>query len=164
MTNKFSILNGAKYFSSRIFQNYLVFVPAKLYVKYFSGTTWNKSWKSNGMSEENVENITELHSNFARTFVHHHLLPDIHFNGRCLFNNNISISKQVLNLYIFLLTTPWLRNINPYFSLNNSLFGSVNLTEKADPEKYNYSGYDIRFDSSSEFSSFGKMSLFLELI
>ena len=27
--NKFSILNGAKYFSSGIFQNYLVFIPDK---------------------------------------------------------------------------------------------------------------------------------------
>ena len=115
MTNKFSILKGAKYFSSRIFQNYLVFVPSKLYVKYFSGTTRNKSWKSNGMSEENVENITELHSNFARTFVHHHLLPDIHFNGRCLFNNNISISKQVLNLYIFLTYYSMVKKYKPIF-------------------------------------------------
>ena len=28
LMNKFSILNGAKYFSSGIFQNYLVFTPA----------------------------------------------------------------------------------------------------------------------------------------
>ena len=29
LINKFSILNGAKYFSLGIFQNYLVFIPAK---------------------------------------------------------------------------------------------------------------------------------------
>ena len=29
LINKFSILNGAKYFSSGIFQNYLVFIPGK---------------------------------------------------------------------------------------------------------------------------------------
>ena len=29
LINKFSILNGAKYFSSGIFQNYLVFILAK---------------------------------------------------------------------------------------------------------------------------------------
>ena len=39
LIDKFSILNGAKYFSSGIFQNYLVFIPAKKYIKYFSGTT-----------------------------------------------------------------------------------------------------------------------------
>ena len=39
LVNKFNIYNGAKYFSSGIFQNYLVFPPAKEYIKYFSGTT-----------------------------------------------------------------------------------------------------------------------------
>ena len=29
LINKFSILNGAKYFSLGIFQNYLVFIPGK---------------------------------------------------------------------------------------------------------------------------------------
>ena len=29
LINTFSILNGANYFSLRIFQNYLVFIPAK---------------------------------------------------------------------------------------------------------------------------------------
>ena len=36
LINKFSILNGSKYFSSEIFENYLVFTPAKKYIKYFS--------------------------------------------------------------------------------------------------------------------------------
>ena len=35
LINKFSILKEAKYFSSEIFQNYLVFIPAN---KYFTGT------------------------------------------------------------------------------------------------------------------------------
>ena len=34
LINKFCILNGAKYFSSGIFKNYLVFTPAKKYIKY----------------------------------------------------------------------------------------------------------------------------------
>ena len=39
LINKFSIPNGAKYFSSGIFQNDLVFIPAKKYIKHFSSTT-----------------------------------------------------------------------------------------------------------------------------
>ena len=39
LINKFSILNGAKYFSSGILQNYLVFIPAKNDVKYLHATT-----------------------------------------------------------------------------------------------------------------------------
>ena len=58
LINRFSILHGAKYFSLGIFQNYLVFIPAKKYIKYFSGTTWIESWKSNRISEESIENIT----------------------------------------------------------------------------------------------------------
>ena len=81
------------------------------------------------MSEENIENITKLANNFAPTFVDHHLLPDITVNK-----------------------TPWLRNLNTDFILNNCLFGSVKLTKNADPDKYRYSGYDIRFDSPSVFS------------
>ena len=34
--------------------------------------------------QENIENITKSGSNFAPTFVDHHLLPDIHFDGHCL--------------------------------------------------------------------------------
>ena len=33
--DKFSILNGRKYFYSGIFQNYVVFVTAKKYIKYW---------------------------------------------------------------------------------------------------------------------------------
>ena len=98
--NKYSILNGARYFSLGIFQNYLVFIPAKKHIQYFSGTTFGnlESWKSNGMSEENTENITKSNSNFAPTFVDDHVLPDIIFNGHCLIKSNISIPKKVINL------------------------------------------------------------------
>ena len=43
------------------------------------------------MSEENIENKTKSDINFAPTFVDHHLLPDMSFNGHCLINDNISI-------------------------------------------------------------------------
>ena len=64
-----------------MFKNYLVFIPAKKHIKYFNGTTWVESWKSNGMSEENIENIAKYDSNFAPTFVDHNLLTDMTFNG-----------------------------------------------------------------------------------
>ena len=63
LINKFSIFNGAKYISFRIFQNYLVFILAKRYIKYFSGTTQIESWKSNGVSGESIENQTAFCTN-----------------------------------------------------------------------------------------------------
>ena len=62
------------------------------------------------MSEEDMENITKSDSNFAPTFVNHHLLLDINFNGHCLIKNNISIPKKVTNLYISYKLNPQLRN------------------------------------------------------
>ena len=98
MINKFRILNGAKYFLLGIYQNYLVFIPAKKYIKYFTGTTRIDSWKSNGMSEENIENISKSDSNFAPIFVDHHVLLDINFNGHCLIKN-IYLPKKVINIF-----------------------------------------------------------------
>ena len=61
------------------------------------------------MSEENIENITKSESNFAPTFVNHHVLPDINFDRHCLVNN-IYIPKIVINTYISHTPDPWLRN------------------------------------------------------
>ena len=46
------------------------------------------------MSEESIKNITQSDSNFTATFVDHHLLPVLNFNGHCLIKNNISICKR----------------------------------------------------------------------
>ena len=100
MINKFNILNRAKYFSSGLFQNYLVFIPAKKYIEYFSCTTQIDSWKSNGKSEKNVENMTKSDSNFALNFVDDHVLWGINFNRHCLIN--IYIPKKS-NKYIYFL-------------------------------------------------------------
>ena len=121
LIDKFSILNGAKFFSSGIFQNYLVFIPANKYIKYFTGTNRIESWKSNGISEESIENIAKSDSNFAPTFVDHHVLPDINFKGHCLIKNNISISKKVINLNISYTLGCQLRNLDTDFTLSNCL-------------------------------------------
>ena len=92
--NKFCILNGSKNLYSQVLQNYLVFIPAKNYIKYFHGTTQIYLRKSNGMSEKNIENITKADSNFASTFADHHVLPDINFNQHRFINNNISIPQK----------------------------------------------------------------------
>ena len=152
MIYKFSIINGTKYFCLEIFQNYLVFIPAKNYIAYFHATTRIYLWKSNAISEESVENITKSDSNFAPIFVDHHSLPNKNVNGHCLIKNIIFIPKKVINLYISYTLGPQLRNRNKDFTLSNSLFGSVKLIQTTDPDKYKYNGCGIRFDSRSEIS------------
>ena len=67
-------------------------------------------------------------------------------------NNNFSIPKIVITLYISYILNPWLRDLNIDFTLNKCLFGYVELTKNADPDKYKYSGYVTGFNSCSEFS------------
>ena len=128
LIDKFSILNGAKYFSLIKFQNYLVFILTKNYIKYFSSTSWLESWKSNGMSKDIIKNITKSDSNFASNFVDHQLLPDKNFNEHCLIKNSISISKKVINVYISYTLIPKLKHLNTEFTLSKCLFESVKLT------------------------------------
>ena len=113
---------------------------------------------------DNIENITKSNSNFAPTFVDHHILPDKNFYGHCLIKNNISIPKKVINPYISYTLGPQLRNLNTDFTLGNCLFESVKLTKNADLDKYKYTGYGIGFDSHSEFSlpdgNYGKNVIF----
>ena len=74
--DQFSILNEAKNFSLEITQNQLVIISAIKHIKYFHDTTQIYSWKPNGMSEEIVEKITKVDSNFQKNFVDHHSLTD----------------------------------------------------------------------------------------
>ena len=81
LIDKFCIFNGAKYFSFGIFQNYLLFIPTKNCIGYFTSATAVESQKYNGMLEESIENVTKLHTLFAPTFFYHHFLPDMNLNG-----------------------------------------------------------------------------------
>ena len=126
-----------------IFQNYLIFIPAKKYIKCFSVTTRIESWKSNTMSEESSENITKSDSNFAPTFVNHHSLPDMNFNGQRLIKNNIYIPKKVINLYFSYTLGPQLKKLNT---------GFINRFT------------DLQILFTHLFIGYGKMSSFLELI
>ena len=150
LIEKFSILIGAKYFSSGILQNYLLFIPANNYIKYFSDITPIESWKSNTMSAEVIENITISDSKFVPTFVDHHLLPDMNFDGHCLIKSNFSIPKRVINVIFYTLLLK-LKNLNTDFALGNCLFGSLKLTKDPDPGKYKYTGNVVRFNSRSGF-------------
>ena len=54
-------------------------------------------------------------------------------------------------IIIYFHPNTWLRDLNTDFT-SNCLFGSVELTKNADPNKYKYSDYGIGFGSRSELS------------
>ena len=82
-----------------------------------------------------------------------------------LTENNIYMSEKVTNLYISYTLGPQLRNLNTGFTSGNCLLRSVELTKYADLDKYKYTSYGVRFDSSSKFlftdGSYGKNVIIL---
>ena len=119
------------------------------------------------MSEENIENITKSASNFAPTFVDHHLLPGMKFNEHCLINN-IPIPNKAISLFISYTLNQQLRHLNTDVTFCKCLFGSVKLTKNANLDKYKHSDYGIDLILVQNFylqmETLEKMSLFLELI
>ena len=87
------------------------------------------------MPDENIENVIKSDSNFTQTFVDHHILTDLNFNGHCLISN-IYNPKKVTNIYISYTLTQSLWNLNTDFTLKNCLLGSVKVTKNADLDKY----------------------------
>ena len=78
-------------------------------------------------------------------------MPDLNFNGHCLINNNISIPKKVIIMYISYILNQLPRDLNTEFTLRSCFFGSVKQTNNAGLDKCKYSNYGIGFDFHSEF-------------
>ena len=130
-----------------------MFLSNKKYFKFFTDTSKIFTWKSIGYAEENIENMTTSDSSFAPALINCYPLPDIKFNGNCLINNNNNIiASGMINIYYSYTLDQWSQDLHTDFTLGNWLFGSVNLTKKADPDKCKYSGYDRGFDSRSQLS------------
>ena len=79
------------------------------------------------------------------------LRPEL--RGRCLKQSKVIFTtNNVVNLFIVYELDRWSQDLNTGFTLKDSLFGSVKLNKNADPHKYEYSSYDIGFDSYLKFS------------
>ena len=128
LINGYKIRNGAKYFSSRILQNYLVFTPDKKYFKFFSGATQIYFGKSNRIFEESIENITTSDNTFASILIGTCPLQVVKFNGNCLIRNHVYNFRKIINLYIYYTLNTWSRNLNTGFILNNCLLVYLKLT------------------------------------
>ena len=74
-------------------------------------------------------------------------------NGSCLKQNTATFNlANVMNLFIVCEIDTWSQDLKADFTLKDRLFGTVELTTNADPNKYSYSEYGIGFDSPSPFS------------
>ena len=66
-------------------------------------------------------------------------------------NNDHVINKNVINICIVYKFDPITSSRDTTFTIQNALFGAMQITKNADNSKNNYKGYGICFDERSEF-------------
>ena len=155
LINKYSILNGAKYFSSNGPQNYLIFTSIRKII-FISNENDNidlwGSIKSTGISQEIIKKPHISNVDFSPKIIREYKLNSrMEFKGMYLRNLQeiYFLHKKVGNLYISHKLDTWSKDLNTDFAQGNCLFGAVSLNKNADTCKYKYSSYDIEFDSRS---------------
>ena len=93
---------------------------------------------------------TPILKNDERMYVY---LKGSHFqqNNILTSNNDHVINTNVINIYYVYKLDPIASSRDTTFTIQNALFGAVEITKNADNSKNNYKGYGICFDERSEF-------------
>ena len=80
-------------------------------------------------------------------------LQGSHFqqNSVLTSNNDHVINNNVVNIYIVYKLDPIASSRDTTFTIQNALFGAMQITKNTDTSKYDHKGYGICFDERSEF-------------
>ena len=110
----------------------------------------------NGIKD--TKNETSILNNDEKIYVY---LKGSHFqqNNVLTSNNNHEINNNVVNIYIVYKLDP-ITSRDTTFTIQNALFGAMQITKNADTSTYNYKGYGICFDESEEFTHVKKRGNF----
>ena len=133
-------------------QAYLIFQAVYRYFKTVTNTNNISSWKSKGLSAENIKPPTTSDNSLNPELRYCKYNIKVKFSRSCLKQSKITYThKKVANIYIvYELIASSSHSDDP--TLKSCLFGAVALTKNADIDKYGYSGYGIEFDRRSSFS------------
>ena len=125
-------------------------------------------WKSTGVLNisdyysmngiKDTKNETPVLKNDEKMYVY---LKGSHFqqNNVLTTNNDHVIHDNVINIYIVYKLDP-ITSKDTNFTIQNALFGAMQITKNADTSKYNYKEYGICFDESEEFTHVRKIGNF----
>ena len=78
----------------------------------------------------------------------------VYLQGSHFQQNNVILTpnnNNVINIYIVYKLDPIASSRDATFTIQNALFGAMQITKNADTSKYDYKGYGICFDERSEF-------------
>ena len=94
---------------------------------------------------ENTKKEMPILKNDERMYVY---LQGSHFQQNNVLTSN---NDHVINIYIVYKLDPIVSGRDTTFTVQNALFGAMQITKNADNSKNNYKGYGIYFDERSEF-------------
>ena len=126
--------------------------------KWESTGVLNRSDYYSTNSIKDTKNETPILKNDEKMYVY---LKGGHFqqNNVLTSNNDHVINGYVVNIYIFYKLDP-ITSRDTTFTIQNALFGAMQITKNADTSKYNYKGYGICFDEREEFTHVRKRGNF----
>ena len=78
-------------------------------------------------------------------------------------NNDHIINNNIINIYIVYKLDPIASIRDTTFTIQNALFGAMQITKNADTSKYDYKGYDICFDEIEQFTHVRKKAVLIIL-
>ena len=113
-------------------------------------------WKST-----DIHNYSD-NSNMAPTTDANNQLPElktdgrmhVYLNGNYFVQNRVIIpnNNNVVNIYCVYQLDPISSSRDDTYTIQNGLFGAVQITKNADTSKYAYKGYGLCFDEGGMFS------------
>ena len=113
-------------------------------------------WKSKNIYDPSIKNVLYPVRNIKL------LSPNIKndskglhvfFNGGSYLHQDIiAIPNNVINIYCVYELDPTDLSRNNEFTIQNALFGAIEITKNANTSKYKYKGYGICFNESEEFT------------
>ena len=110
MINKYSILNGAKYFSADTVQIYLVIISTRR-IYWISKDGRDRKIELLGFTEISQENIKNLYTSditFAPTLIENYQFSKVESKGFCVKQGSMSFLHQnLVNLYILYKLDAW---------------------------------------------------------
>ena len=103
-------------------------------------------------SDERITSIKTTNLSITLNVSYYGTYIRVEFKESCLKLYKVTFNHgKAVNIYIVYKISKSI-NISDYPTLENCLFGAVNLTKNADIDKYKYSGYGIGFHRHGSFS------------
>ena len=134
-------------------QSYLVYNCKLGSFNYAAGkiTTWKSTGIFNYSDNSNMNSVADsggdlpVLKNDGRTHIY---LSGNHFQQNM---SNIPNNDNVINIYCIYQIEPIASSRDTTFTIQNALFGAMEITKNADNSKYDYKGYGICFDEGGQF-------------